>query len=88
MVLRCLVRGEPVDEFAAHSPDFAAGWRNHDVRPVPTLRKHMRHPRLDDLDLDCQTLLLPGTDLRLVMYTAEPGSSSAAALSRLGTRSA
>ncbi|MDH6624249.1 hypothetical protein M2271_002051 [Streptomyces sp. LBL] len=40
------------------------------------------------LDLDCQTLLLPGTDVRLVMYTAEPGSPSAAALDRLGTLSA
>lgn len=79
------VLGELVNEFAAHSPDFAAGWRNHDVRPIPALRKHMRHPQLGDLDLDCQTLLLPGTDLRLVMYTAEPGSSSAAALTRLGT---
>ncbi|MFJ9483635.1 hypothetical protein ACIRRI_53665 [Streptomyces mirabilis] len=82
------VLGELVNEFAAHSPDFAAGWRNHGVRPIPTLRKHMRHVQLDDLDLDCQTLLLPGTDLRLVMYTAEPGSSSAAALARLGTRRA
>ncbi|MBL1118416.1 helix-turn-helix domain-containing protein [Streptomyces sp. 110] len=82
------VLGELVNEFAAHSPDFAAGWRDHDVRPIPTLRKHLRHPELDDLDLDCQTLLLPGTDLRLVMYTAEPGSSSAAALALLGTRSA
>ncbi|MEV0123243.1 hypothetical protein AB0I16_17210 [Streptomyces sp. NPDC050703] len=41
---------------------------------------------MGDLDLDCQTLLLPGTDLRLVMYTAEPGSPSAATLTRLGTR--
>jgi hypothetical protein len=35
--------------------------------------------------LDHQTLLLPGTDLQLVMYTAETGSPSAAALARLGT---
>ncbi|BCL30966.1 transcriptional regulator [Streptomyces aurantiacus] len=80
--------GELVNEFAAHSAAFAAGWRDHDVRPIPTLRKHLRHPELGDLDLDCQTLLLPGTDLRLVMYTAQPGSSSAAALARLGTHGA
>lgn len=82
------VLGESVNEFAAHSPDFAASWRNHDVRPIPTLRKRLRHPKLGELDLDCQTLLLPGTDVRLVIYTAEPGSPSAAALDRLGTRSA
>ncbi len=74
------VLGELVNAFAAHSPDFAAGWRDHDVRPVPTLRKHLRHPTLGPLALDCQTLLLPGTDLRLVLYTAEQGSPSAAAL--------
>ncbi|WP_106192345.1 helix-turn-helix transcriptional regulator [Umezawaea tangerina] len=79
------VIGELVNEFAAHSPAFAAGWRDHDVRPVTTLRKHLRHPVVGDLVLDCQTLVVPGTDLRLVLYTAEPGSPSAAALTRLGT---
>ncbi|ALG14717.1 helix-turn-helix transcriptional regulator [Kibdelosporangium phytohabitans] len=77
------VIGELVNEFAAHSADFAAGWRDHDVRPISTLRKHLRHPELGELELDSQTLLLPGTDLRLVMYTAEPGSPSAAALAQL-----
>lgn len=77
------VLGGLVNEFAAHSPDFAAGWRDHDVRPLPTLHKHLHHPRLGELELDRQTLLLPGTGLQLVMYTAEPGSPSAMALARL-----
>ncbi|RSN54603.1 transcriptional regulator [Amycolatopsis sp. WAC 04182] len=77
------VLGELVNELAAHSPEFAAGWRDHDVRPIPTLRKHLRHPELGDLEVICQTLLLPGTDLQLVMYTAEPGSQSADALAQL-----
>ncbi|GAA4965394.1 transcriptional regulator with XRE-family HTH domain [Nonomuraea thailandensis] len=80
------VLGELVNEFAAHSPDFAASWRNHEVRPIPTLRKHLHHPELGALELDCQTLLLPGTDLRMVIYTARPGSPSAAALARLAAR--
>jgi hypothetical protein len=54
-----------------------------DVRPIPTLRKHLRHPELGDLEVICQTLLLPGTDLQLAMYTAEPGSPSADALAQL-----
>ena len=66
-------------------PGLPAGWRDHNVRPIATLRKYLHHPELGRLDLDCQTLLLPGTDLRLVMYTAEPGSPSAAALARLAT---
>ncbi|MFE6615545.1 helix-turn-helix transcriptional regulator [Amycolatopsis sp. NPDC057786] len=77
------VLGELVNELAAHSPEFAAGWRDHDVRPIPALRKRLRHPELGDLDVICQTLLLPGTDLQLTMYTAEPGSQSADALARL-----
>ncbi|TYB69325.1 helix-turn-helix domain-containing protein [Nonomuraea sp. PA05] len=80
------VLAELVNEFAAHSPDFAASWRNHDVQPISTLRKRLRHPDLGELDLDCQTLLLPGTDVHLVIYTARPGSPSAAALARIGTR--
>jgi hypothetical protein len=57
------------------------------VRPRPTLRKHLHHPELGELELDCETLLLPGTDLRLVLYTADPGSPSATALARLGSTS-
>ncbi|AGP59460.1 helix-turn-helix transcriptional regulator [Streptomyces rapamycinicus] len=79
------VLGELVNEFAAHSPDFAVGWRDHDVRPIPTLRKHLHHPDLGELELDRHTLLLPGSDLQLVMYTAEPGSPTAIALARPGT---
>ncbi|WP_232237772.1 MmyB family transcriptional regulator [Actinoalloteichus fjordicus] len=79
--------GELVNEFAAHSVDFAAGWRSHDVRPRLTLRKLLNHPELGPLELDRQTLLLPGTDLRLVIYTADPDSASATALARLGRAS-
>jgi hypothetical protein len=78
--------GELVNAFAAHSPDFAAAWRSHDVRPGPALRKRLHHPELGELELERQTLLLPGTDLRLVIYTADPGSPDAAALARLGAR--
>lgn len=75
--------GELVNEYAAHDPDFVAGWRSHDVRPRSTLRKRLRHPRFGELELDRQTLLMPGTSLGLVLYTADPGSPSAAALAQL-----
>ncbi|MFI0419975.1 hypothetical protein [Spongiactinospora sp. 9N601] len=77
--------GELVNEYAAHSPQFAASRREHDVRPVATLRKRLYHPELGQLDLDCQILLVPGTGLLLVLYTAQPGGPSAAALARLAT---
>lgn len=76
--------GELVNEYAAHNPDFVAGWRSHDVHPRPTLRKRLQHPEVGELELDRQTLLMPGTSLRLVLYTADPGSPSATALAKLG----
>lgn len=74
---------ELINEFAAHDADFAASWRDHDVRPIPAVRKRMHHPDLGELELDRTTLLFPGAGHTLVMYTAEPGSASAAALERL-----
>ncbi|WCN05201.1 MmyB family transcriptional regulator [Streptomyces sp. M92] len=76
--------GELVNEYAAHDPDFVAGWRSHDVHPRSTLRKRLHHPPLGELELDRQTLLMPGTSLRLVLYTADPGSPSATALAKPG----
>ncbi|WP_413754895.1 helix-turn-helix transcriptional regulator [Streptomyces sp. MMBL 11-3] len=75
--------GELVNEYAAHNADFVAGWRSHDVHPRPTLRKRLHHPELGELELDRQTLLVPGTNLRLVLYTADTGSPSATALAQL-----
>ncbi|WP_030380339.1 MULTISPECIES: helix-turn-helix transcriptional regulator [unclassified Streptomyces] len=77
------VLGELVNAYAAHDADFRAGWRSHEVDPRPALRKRLHHAELGELDLDVQTLLVPGTELRLVLYSAEPGSPSAAALERL-----
>ncbi|MFI6631141.1 helix-turn-helix transcriptional regulator [Nonomuraea fuscirosea] len=74
---------ELINEFAAHDADFAAGWRDHDVRPITAVRKRVNHPALGELELERTTLLFPGAGHTLVMYTAEPGSSSAAALERL-----
>ncbi|WP_446046061.1 helix-turn-helix transcriptional regulator [Streptomyces olivaceus] len=72
-----------INEFATHDPDFANSWRHHDVRPVPSLRKILRHPTLGELELDRHTLSLPGSDFSLMMYTAQAGSPSAAALKGL-----
>lgn len=71
---------ELINELASRSPDFAAAWRDHDVRPRTTLRKRLHHPRLGVLDFDLQTLLLAGSNLQLVMYTATPNTPAAQAL--------
>lgn len=75
-----------VDEFAERDPGFAAQWRRHDVRPRATLRKRVDHGELGVLDLDCQTLAVPGTDLRVVVFSAEPGTLDHDKLTRLQLR--
>ncbi|MFD3920016.1 helix-turn-helix transcriptional regulator [Streptomyces sp. NPDC058595] len=77
------VLAELINEFATHDPDFASSWRNHVVRPVLGVRKNLHHPTLGELEIDRHTLGLPGSGFSLVMYTAEAGSPSAAALKSL-----
>ncbi|MEV5016557.1 helix-turn-helix transcriptional regulator [Streptomyces sp. NPDC053780] len=77
------VLAEMINEFATHDPGFASSWHNHAVRPVPSVRKNLHHPTLGELEIDRHILGLPGSGFSLVMYTAEAGSPSAAALERL-----
>ncbi len=72
-----------VADLVAASPAFETSWARHDVRPLPTLRKQVTHPELGSLELDCQTLTVPGEQLYVVLFTAEPGSAAAHALARL-----
>ncbi len=74
---------ELVNEFATHDADFASSWRDHAVRPLPSVRKFLRHPVLGDLEVDRYTLGVPGSHFSVVMYTAEAGTPGAAALKRL-----
>jgi MmyB-like transcription regulator ligand binding domain len=47
-------------------------------------RKTLAHPDVGRVTLDCDVLTVHGTDLRLVIYTAEPGSPDAAPLDLIG----
>jgi transcriptional regulator with XRE-family HTH domain len=77
------VLAELINEFAMQDPAFASSWRNHAVHPMPSVRKILHHPTLGELKIDRHTLILPGSDFSLVMYTAEAGSPSATALKSL-----
>lgn len=77
------VLAELIDEFATHDPEFSRSWLDHAVRPVPSVRKNLRHPTWGELELDRHTLGLPGSSFSLAVYTAEVGSPSAAALKSL-----
>jgi MmyB-like transcription regulator ligand binding domain len=63
---------------------FRQLWSCHDVQQHAMSPVRMRHPRVGDLELYREKLIVAGTDgLVLVMYHAEPGSPSAGRLASL-----
>ncbi|GAA2117979.1 helix-turn-helix transcriptional regulator [Streptomyces synnematoformans] len=58
------------------SAEFAALWEAHDVAVRRRDVKRFVHPVVGLLELDCEVLLTPEHDQRLVVYTARPGSES------------
>jgi len=59
------------------SATFRELWAAQEVGLRPTEVKRFLHPEVGELELHCQTLLDPEQSLRLLVYTAEPGSESA-----------
>ncbi|RDI44912.1 helix-turn-helix transcriptional regulator [Nocardia mexicana] len=78
-----------LSELLDRSPAFADLWTNHDARGKTLERKRFDHRAVGRLTLTMQTLDVrsrPGQ--ALVVYHAEPGSSSAEALALLGSLAA
>ncbi|MFI7635421.1 helix-turn-helix transcriptional regulator [Nonomuraea sp. NPDC049400] len=66
------------------SDAFAHRWATETVATQHTTdRKTVRHPEVGDILLDCDVLIVPGEDLRMVTYTAAAGSSDAGKLDLL-----
>jgi transcriptional regulator with XRE-family HTH domain len=57
------------------STEFAALWDRHEVAVRHSSRIRLRHPTIGLIELDCQTLLTPNEDQRILMYTAPPGTA-------------
>ncbi|MFG1943173.1 helix-turn-helix transcriptional regulator [Nonomuraea sp. NPDC048826] len=73
-----------VAEMLGRSPEFARLWAEHEVRPRRAMRKTVRHPLAGPIEMICQVMPVPDRDdLRLVLYTAEPGSPAHRALREL-----
>jgi hypothetical protein len=45
--------------------------------------KTTTHPSVGDLTLDCEVLTVTGSDLRIIVFTAAPGTGDAANLDLL-----
>jgi len=71
-----------VSEIAAQSPRFVELWESHgpDPRQDTSRRKTIDHPAVGRITLDCDVLIVAADDLRVMVYTAEPGTEDAESL--------
>lgn len=73
-----------IGELSTRSDEFVARWARQSVRLHRTARKRL-HNRVGDIELTGNALELPGDDLILVAYTADPGSQAEDQLKLLGS---
>ena len=73
-----------IDDLRRTCPRFAERWEQRPVARHGTSRKTILHPEVGSITLDCDVLTVGGSDLRLIVYTAPPGSSDAQALALVG----
>lgn len=77
---------ELVGELSIGSERFRALWATHDVRHHRAGSKRIHHPVVGDLELAYEAMELPADPgLRLSVFTAEPGSTTADALRMLAS---
>ncbi len=73
-----------VEELRTNSGLFAELWDSGAVGAQPGGHKTIEHPQVGPLTLDCDILTVTGSDLRIMVYTAEPGTEDAERLALLG----
>ena len=80
-----------IRELAALSPRFVELWDdNFEPHQDHGRRKTIDHPSVGRITLDCDTLVVAADDLRIMIFTAEPGTEDAERLTLatvLGTQS-
>ncbi len=81
-----------ISELSTQSSRFLELWESGDltVQHDPGRRKTIDHPDVGHITLDCDVLIVAADDLRVMMYTAEPGTEDAERLALaivLGTQS-
>jgi transcriptional regulator with XRE-family HTH domain len=70
---------------SAASPHFAELWNDHEIAALHETHKTIEHPKVGLLQLDCDVLRVDGADLRIVLFTAPPGTPQADALRLLAS---
>ncbi|HEX8803817.1 MAG TPA: helix-turn-helix transcriptional regulator, partial [Acidimicrobiales bacterium] len=70
-------------DLRAGSPEFTRLWDQARTAERRSSTKTVEHPDLGPITLECDVLLLPDTDQRLVVYSAAPGTPAAEALAVL-----
>lgn len=69
-----------VSALRAASSRFHDLWEAHAVGVHGSDTKTIHHPEVGPITLDCDVLTVPGSDLRIVAYTAAPGTDAVAKL--------
>lgn len=63
-----------IEDLLKISPPFAELWQTRAVAEHVADRKVVEHPEIGPLTLDCDVLTVSGSDLRLIAFTAAPGT--------------
>ncbi|MER5780750.1 helix-turn-helix transcriptional regulator [Streptomyces mobaraensis] len=74
---------ELITQLHRRSPLFCELWESGTATEHQSSRKTIDHPTLGPLTLDCDVLHVAGNHLRIMAYTAKPGTESAERLSLL-----
>ena len=78
-----------ISELVERSPHFRRLWREHGVVKRMNGRKTFNHPDVGEIELDWERLTVPGASGQVLMvYSAEPGTPGATALTLLATLAA
>jgi transcriptional regulator with XRE-family HTH domain len=78
-----------VGELSTQSEEFRTRWAAHNVRQHFTGTKRVRHPAVGEIELNYEVFdISTDPDLRLVVYTTQPSSTSEDAVKLLGSWSA
>jgi hypothetical protein len=73
-----------VADLSAASERFRELWDSRPAAVRVSSRKTFEHPAVGRITLDCDVLRVDGSDVRIVIYSARPGSPDADALALIG----